>query len=398
MQGKAVLAVLLLVLPTLVWIIPISPVAAQSSRKWTFMVYMDADNNLDSAGVDDLCEMQNVGSSSDVAVVALFDRWHEECGTNGSAILHIQPEGNNTLWGGWSEEYELNMGDPQTLSWFINYTVEAFPAERYALILWDHGGNWEGICWDWTSDDFLTIEEVKGALLNSTVDRVDLLGFDACLMGSVEVAYTVALSGKVGVMVGSEDSVPWDGWPYNAILEGLVQSPSWAEHELSIDIIDQYVASYSKIGWAKVFTTMSAIDLTQMDIVVSYMDALTEELLIGFSTYKDAITNAKNSADRHWFGAWHQGPYIDLYNFIHQLGRTEDTLKAFTDPIIEAWSELVIYSKCCSGPHNRGGKGLTVYFPRNRNSFYTPELYYESTPEFADETNWNALLTTFFGS
>lgn len=378
-------------------LVAVVPVFAQNGpKKWTVMVYMDADNNLDGAGINDIFEMQTIGSSSDVDVVVLLDRWQETCGFNGSVILHVRAGWNETVWGGWSDDYELNMGDPETLTWFINYTFENHPADRYALILWDHGGNWEGICWDWTDDDYLTMEEIKEALANSVVDKIDLLGFDACLMGSIEVAYTMKLSGKVRVMVASEDSIPWDGWPYDMILDDLIQTPSWDEYEFSIDIVDNYVASYSNTGWCKIFSTLSAIDLTQMEDTISHLTTFTGELLVNFDKYRGAITGEKNGADRHWFGMWHQGPYIDLYHFVESLGRIEDDLRPYTDPILGTWNDLVIHSKCSAGPHNRGAEGLTIYFPRNRNYFYTPEPYYESISEFADETGWNILLETYF--
>jgi len=378
-------------------LVVVAPVHAQNdSRKWTVMVYMDADNNLDLAGVNDIVEMEAVGSSSQVDIVVLFDRWHIMCGANGSAILHIEAGTNTTIWGGWSKDYELNMGDPETLTWFIDYSFEHYPADRYALILWDHGGNWEGVCWDWTDSDYLTMEEIKEALANSVIDNIDLLGFDACLMGSIEVAYTVKLSGKASVMVASEDSIPWNGWPYDMILDDLVQTPSWDEYEFSVDIVDNYVASYSKIGWCKIFSTLSAIDLSQMEETIIDLTSLTGELLVSFDKYKGAVTGAKNEADRYWSGMWHQGPYIDLYHFVDSLGGIENDLRTYTDPILETWNDLVIHSKCSAGPHNRGAEGLTIYFPRNRNYFYTPEPYYESITEFADETSWNTLLETYF--
>ena len=395
MNRKITLVLSLVLLASFLFGVPSS--LAQNGTKWTFMVYLDADNNLDLAGVSDVVEMQSVGSSFNVEVVVLFDRCGERCGFNGSTVLHIHDGWNETLWGSWSDEHELNMGDPETLTWFINYTVEGFPADKYALILWDHGGNWKGVCWDDTDDDYLEIEEVKEALANSVIGRVDLLGFDACLMASIEVAYTMKLSGKVGVMVASEDSIPWDGWPYDVILEDLVETPSWTEHELAADIVERYVTSYAKVPVAKVYVTLSAIDCSYVDILVDDMAALTEELLTRFDDYKETITGSKNKADRYWFGIWHQGPYIDLHQFISALGDKEKDLKPYTDPISEQWSSLVVASKCWQGPHNRGCKGLTIYFPRNRNSFCTPEPYYESVSEFADETNWHTLLTTYFG-
>jgi hypothetical protein len=141
-MSKVVASILALLL--LLPILATSPIVSASPAKWTFMVYLDADNNLDPAGIDDISEMQMVGSASEVNIVVLFDRYDKLCGFNGSAILYIHKGYNETVWGGWSEEYEVNMGDPSTLSWFISFVSEHYPADNYALILWDHGSNWEG--------------------------------------------------------------------------------------------------------------------------------------------------------------------------------------------------------------------------------------------------------------
>lgn len=393
--GKIVSSVLVALALSL--LVTAYPTRAQLSTKWTIMVYMAADNNLDPAGLDDILEMQMVGSSDHVNVVVLFDRWIEACGFNGSALLYIREDMNETVWGGWSNAYELNMGDPETLKWFINYTVENYPAEKYALILWDHGGNWEGVCWDWTDNDYLTIEEVKMAISESAIGHIDLLGFDACLMASIEVAYTMSLTGKVGVMVASEEFIPWDGWPYDLILGELIENPEWSAEEFSIHIVDNYVASYSHgtqgFAW---YATLSAINLAEVKTIVSQIASLTGEILANFKTYKSAVTGAKSSADRYWFGFWHQGAYIDLYQFIYMLGTINNKLTSYTIPILEMWNEVIIHAGACGGPHTNGANGLTIYFPRNRNLFYTPEPYYESVPEFAEATKWYELLTKYF--
>jgi len=398
MRGKIALGLsLLLVMLPLAGILP-TFANSTSESKWTFMVYMDADNNLDSAGIDDISEMQTVGSTDEVDVVVLFDRYAGVCGFNGTEVLYIGKGYNETVFGGWSDENELNMGDPETLTWFINYTVDNYPADKYALIIWDHGGNWEGVSWDWTDNDYLTVEEVRSAIEASIIGRIDILGFDACLMGSAEVAYTMGMSNKVDVMVASEDFIPWDGWPYDLILEDLTTNPDWNSYEFSSDIVNQYITSYANVPVCKVFATLSAINLTYMDALVSSMGSLTSELLEGFNTYKGAITGAKNEADRYWFGMWHQGAYIDLYQFISTLGTTEGNLKPYTDSMLQILNSAVINSECCNGPHIRGCGGLTIYFPRNRNLFYNPEPYYDSVPKFAEQTGWYNLLTQYFAT
>lgn len=391
-RGMEKILVLCLSFFLLVPMISVVPSVSASPAKWTFMVYMDADNNLDPAGVDDILEMQMVGSTDDVNVVILFDRYDKLCGYNGSVILYIRKGYHETVWGYWTDQYELNMGDPETLSWFIKYVVEKYPAEKYALILWDHGGNWEGVCWDWTNDDCLTIQEVQEVLEDSDVE-ISLLGFDACLMASIEVGYELSLTNKVNVMVASEDYVPWNGYPYDAILEDLTENPTWDEEILAVHIVDNYIASYAHKAC---FATLAAINLRNIGTLVEDLKDLTTELISNFAIYRRAITGAKNGADRYWFGFWHQGPYIDLHQFTYQLSVIEKKLKPYTDSILDVWDSVVLYSKCCNGPHTKSGAGLTIYFPRNKQLFYTPESYLESVTSFAEHTEWYKLLTMYF--
>jgi hypothetical protein len=252
---------------------------SSSSRRWTFAVYMVADNNLDTAALEDIHEIQSVGSTDQVGVVVLVDRFY----VNGSQILYISKGYNQSVWGEWSSEYELNMGDPATLTWFLEYVASNYPAEHYALVLWDHGDGWNGFGWDDTNSDHLTVEEVKNALINfkdMTGVKIDSLGFDACLMVSVEVAYTLSLTDEVSVLVASEDYVPWSGWPYDTILSKLVENPELSPVELASLIVDEYVESYEHgtQGFAP-YVTLSAIDLSQVRNIVGNLGYLANELM-----------------------------------------------------------------------------------------------------------------------
>jgi len=133
-------------------------------------------------------------------------------------------------------------------------------------------------------------------------------------------------------------------------------------------------------------------------VLTDYLKAFCDELISNFNDYRGAITGAKNGADRYWFGFWHQGPYIDLHQFTYLLGVIEEELKPYTEPIINMWNSVVFYSKCCYGPHIKDGAGLTIYFPRNKQLFYTPESYHEAVTSFAEYTGWYTLLTMYFES
>lgn len=389
------LALALLLLTSISTALIVTGNSSLSSRKWTFAVYMVADNNLDPAALEDIREMQSVGSTSQVNIVVLLDRFY----VNGTQILYIGEGYNQTVWGGWSGEYELNTGDPDTLTQFLEFVASNYPAEHYALVLWDHGDGWSGFGWDDTNNDHLTIEEIKNALISFkkvTGVKIDLLGFDACLMASVEVAYTLSLTDEVGVLVASEDYVPWFGWPYDMILSKLVENPYLSPAELANTIVDEYVESYEHgtQGFAP-YATLSAINLSQVGNLVANLKYLTNELITNLKKYRSTLKYAVESSERFWFGAWRQGPYIDLRDFLEKLA-TKESLKSYVDQVLNDWQEVVIASKCGIGPHMTNCWGLTIYYPRNRNQFYMPEPYYESVPEFADVTGWYDLLVTYF--
>ncbi|MEM4953708.1 MAG: clostripain-related cysteine peptidase, partial [Desulfurococcaceae archaeon] len=196
------------------------------------------------------------------------------------------------IWGSWSNEYELNMGDPRTLAWFINEAASRYPAQHYALILWDHGNSWNGFGWDETNNDYLTVEEIKEALSNINI-KIDLLGFDACLMASIEVAYTLSLTGNVDVMIASEEYVPAYGWPYDKILSKLVENPNMTPEELAKVIVNEYIESYSKgsQGFAP-YATMSAINMNKIGEIVSHLGDLSRYLLDNINIYKSFVKAA----------------------------------------------------------------------------------------------------------
>jgi hypothetical protein len=110
-------------------------------KEWTFMVYLDADNDLETSGIVDFYEMASVGSTADINIVVQFDRIDGYSESDGDwtdcrrfyITLGMAPTAENAL----SSLGEVNMGDPQSLIDFVNWTIMEYPAERYILVLWD---------------------------------------------------------------------------------------------------------------------------------------------------------------------------------------------------------------------------------------------------------------------
>jgi len=160
---------------------------------WTVMVYMDGDQNLTPSDSDlepwvthDIDkEMAAVGSDADVQVVALADRGRFPNKVDGSwtgaRIFHVTKGMTATADNAAADWGNTDMGSPQTLVDFIDWARANYPAQHYALFLWDHGwGWWPGNTMeDDTSNDYLDMDELRGAL--ETVHGVDMVGWDTCL-------------------------------------------------------------------------------------------------------------------------------------------------------------------------------------------------------------------------
>ncbi|MCK4718760.1 MAG: hypothetical protein KAT70_08835, partial [Thermoplasmata archaeon] len=231
--------------PTLADVIPLgdkeggSRAPPLATKEWTFAVYLDGDNNLEQAAIDDFLEMSSIGSDANVNIVAQFDRhpWDELDNPDYSSEYDnwatckryyitngMVPNATNAL----EDLGEADMGESSTLENFFTWTIDNYPADKFMFVLWDHGDGWNGgCCVDQTSYDRLYNDELKSALQvgREHLGRpIDVIGFDACLMGDAAVAYSC----KAGAdyFTASEETEGWDGWNYATILGNLVGDPT----------------------------------------------------------------------------------------------------------------------------------------------------------------------------
>ncbi|MCS7174579.1 clostripain-related cysteine peptidase [Pseudothermotoga sp.] len=180
---------------------------------WLVIGWIGADNNLSSYVDQDIQEMKK--AAKDVAVILLVDHLKSE---KSDGIYALSNEGEflqiETL-------NELNSGCRDTFSWFIK-KYQNCDAVRKSLIIWNHGTAWndvdpyktKGISYDDTDKDFLTIDELKGVLEGT---HWDVLGFDACLMASVEVLYE--LKNSADFFLAAPGEIPSTGWDYSFLGE-----------------------------------------------------------------------------------------------------------------------------------------------------------------------------------
>ncbi len=257
------------------------PPAARA--EWTVLVYQVADNNLEWDGLKDLEEMASVGSSDKVRIVAQSDRRQDAEVTEGvlglpdwttAKRLYVEKGALREL----GDVGEVNSDDPKVLQEFIQWAVRAYPAQRYALVLWDHGGAFKGFGGDETAGkgSIMRLPALAGALKGSGV-KFEFLGFDACLMASTEVALELMPYAKF--LAVSEEVEPGPGWDYSGLLSALQQNPRMDGQALGKAVADSYLAFYKKYSPAEaLYATFSVINLGEMSQVASALSGFSAEL------------------------------------------------------------------------------------------------------------------------
>ncbi|MEW5748321.1 MAG: PKD domain-containing protein [Candidatus Thermoplasmatota archaeon] len=354
-------------------------------KQWTVMVYLDGDNNLEEVGLIDFVEMASAGSTEDVNIVVQFDRAPGYISTYGdwtdTRRFYVTEGQTPDPYNAVEVLGELDMGDPATLADFVAWASANHPAENYMLVLWDHGGGWDGaVCWDETDYyDALTMDEVEWAL--SAGVHLDVLGYDACLMAMAEVIYETRE--YVDYVVASEETVPWDGWPYDTIMGDLVADPLMTPAELSSAIVGRYMDYYGTYG----IETMSAVDVGATAQMYDSLEAFAQELIAAMPDHEEVIRYCRANTT-----SFSDMSFIDLYDFAFEVGDiyTTDGLVAAADALWAAVGEAVVAEG--HGDYRWDAHGVSIYFPDSGDWYWE---HYEDVLDFTAETSWDEFLVQY---
>ncbi len=237
--------------------------SAAQSKTWTIGVFLNGDNNLEEAGIDDINEMESTIDTGKYNLYVLFDRIPGYDNSNGdwtgTRLFRILPDANMTAINSQllKDCGEMNMGDPDNVIWFLDTIRTLSQTDHYWIIIWNHGSGWEkrgpdrGVSYDDTDDDFLSvaggeIRQIAEAAFGILGRNLSIISYDACLMGLLEVEYEV--KDFVDVSVHSEETEPWDGYPYDMLMTWLNSNPSATPQELGHNFSEIYVNSYKPGG------------------------------------------------------------------------------------------------------------------------------------------------------
>ena len=323
---------------------------------FTVMVYMcGADLESKSAmGTKDLQEMAAATYGDNVRVIVYTGgstAWHVKGISN--SVNQIYQVKNNGL-----VRLEDNMGtgamtNPETLVSFIQYCKQHFSANRYALILWDHGcGSVSGYGYDEKNP---RVPSMSLANLNKALQqgglKYDFIGFDACLMATVETA--LMASNYADYLIASEETEPGIGWYYTNWLTALGKDTGLSTLAIGQQICDDFVSECNaKCRGQK--TTLSVVDLAELaNTVPSKLTAFSKSIssLITQQDYK-TVSNARNGSRE--FAAANRIDQVDLTDLCYHLDTKE------SQALATALRGAVKYNRI---NNIADAHGLSVYFP-----------------------------------
>ena len=238
---------------------------------WTIFVYL-CGSDLESDGgaaSDDIEEALAACSSQNVRVVYQTggsSYWYQDISDN-KLERFLLKNGELQKVG---ERPNANMGDTETLADFLTWGVQHYPAEKMGVILWDHGsGSINGVCFDEQYGyDSLSVAEMTAAFdrtYDSMTDRFEFIGFDACLMSTLEVANQLVPYARY--LYASEEYEPGTGWDYTGMLNYLAENPAADGEMLGGQICEDYY-DHCREADAQAMATFSVTDLSGIDELV----------------------------------------------------------------------------------------------------------------------------------
>lgn len=377
-----------------------------TGNKWTVMVYLDADNDLGSWANLDMEEMMAVGSTQNITFIMQVD------GRRSTTKRYKVEKGAMTLL---EDLGELDMADGETLRDFVVDAIGGYPAEHYALIIWDHGQGWKGtvavksIFNDYDNGKFtsyLSNYYIAAALSDARTEtgvKLDVLAIDACNMSVIEAAYE--FRNAADIMVASQELVSAYGWDYDDLFRRLDRHPEQTPPELAQNMIDSFQdyyslspyadqtiaaialsSKYSSDGTADITTLAAAVNDLALNLSTQMADEATQAATL------DLLTVSRMNVREFEY------IYVDLVDFCAQIEGINSAVEQEFNKILMA--EYHGFEQ--TGAHglsivffNRSTQGdELVYDPSYQN--FDEETMTGSRIAFINEFNWDEMMHEYF--
>lgn len=332
--------------------------------KEVLMIYMVGSNLESESGLAsaDIEEMQRCGFDEEDLKVLICTGgtdywWNPDIPDDECAIFELTGDGLNQV----ASLGERTMADPDTLTGFADFVYQSYEAEDYSMVLWNHGG---GAILGYGADenydyDALSMQELDRAFANTDMaadgQKFEWIGFDACLMGMIEVADV--FSDYSDYMIASEEMEAGDGWDYS-FLRQITDYGYYGGREAAGCVLDAYSSYYEDNYRFSPDYTLSCMDLSKTADVIEKLDtfvlAAEEELKNGgYSKIAKIRDQAKT------FGKVSENTFydtVDLYDLSERMQKlypseSEQLKTAIDDCVVEQVSNVPMTH------------GMAIYFP-----------------------------------
>ncbi len=384
---------------------------------WLFLIYMAGDNSLGANGTYgnaawmDLEELESNHPTDNVEVIVLSDMKDDHnthlyrikhhpipgIGSEDIPLSNIDPS-----WGD-----ELDMSNWRVLRDFLNYSLSTYTADNVMLTIWDHGSGWyrtelgdpsppqRGFAYDTGGSMRLdglrqAFEEASGSL-GEDID-LDIISFDTCSMGSVEVFEQVSRWARIGI--GSEDEQPWYGYNYT-----FVGRMGGADPLGPVDLTRELVRMFKETyGPTETYSTIISADLTIMtEHLIPSWDNLSREIF-EWTYYLEVVKPhllraALNRAER-----MRSSSYSDMGDLLAELIYADltPTITDLANVSLNYYNSMIIDEYHHTG-ENPAATGLSIYLPMSSSSYNTMYDGIISFLNFTIRTYWDEALREFYG-
>lgn len=365
-------------------------------KEWTMMVFLNGNNDLDKYGAININQMETSGSDANRNIVV---QWASLAGKSAKRLYIQKDNDQSKVTSPVVEELgAVDMGNKQNLLDFIDWSARNYPAKKYFVVVWNHGGGWHftsprrgddvvrvsDISWDERTGSSIKTEELADVLHEAARrigHKIDLYASDACLMSMIEVAYQ--MQGAVETFAGSQETEPGDGWPYDTFLAKWSRNPNASSLDVGKMLADAY-AEYYKAQTGEQ-STFSVLKMSALPFLVQKMGLLARELRN--VSDKAKLRKLAGSAVRFF-----SFDYVDIGSLNKELLKVEPNggLRSAITAVNTQLSKTVYYNRA-----NVDANGLSVWWPLDANDWTEHNARYERL-DFNRATGWHAFLKNLF--
>lgn len=369
-------------------------------KEWTFLLFLNGHNNLDRFGYLNLNQMEEVGSTDQVNLIA---QW----ASLGQPTRRLYVEKDDDPLAVTSPVLQelgiVDMGSWEELVKFIRWGVENYPAKKYFIALWNHGNGWrlnlpvggnfrpQDISYDDISHNVITTEQLGMAMQQAseiTGEKIELYGSDACLMSMIEVAYE--MNGSVKYFAGSQELEPGEGWPYTHFIRRWVSNPYINGAQLGQILTEEYVRAYQGGVYGTQEVTFSVFDVRKLQNLISPLRNLGQQL---FQMDRMDLNDLREQI--YYTQGYFNTDYRDLKHFSVNLKNSTRYRNLAGLEQVKAGVENAVTSNITTGTY-ANSYGISIWLPLYATDWNDSGERYKGLKIHRD-TGWGNFLERLYG-